>query len=143
MEKSQRDLGGVKKNLSCENERVKDYQQKFQAESRARDDMPNKNLKNAKQLMRKEYESLREKLREERSKSGNLRKEVHRLRLTLKGMPGRTWLLKLLPHYRPRLLQNLDFLWIFSTCPKYTTTFHRKRLFVKISNWNSDRHLLT
>ena len=58
--------------------------------------------------MREENNSLRETLKEERSKSDNLKKEVYRLRLTRKEMPRRKWLLQLLPHCRPRF-KNLDF----------------------------------
>ena len=87
LEKSQRDLKEVEKNLACENQRVEEYQQKFQALSKATDDLPDKKLENAEQLMRKECETLQATLREERSRSDNLRKEVHRLRL--KEMPGR------------------------------------------------------
>ena len=88
-EKSQRDLKEVEKNLARENERVEDYQQKFQALSKATDDLPNKKLENAEQLRRKECESLRATPREERSKFDNLRKEVHRFRV--KDMPGPKW----------------------------------------------------
>ena len=58
--------------------------------------------------MNEENNSLRERLKEERSKSDNLKKEVHRLRLTPIEEQGRKWFLQLLLHCRPRF-RNLDF----------------------------------
>ena len=106
LQKSQRDLEKLKTDLA-ENESVKYYQQKFEEESKAKDDLLKQKLK-SETHMSEENNSLREKLEEERSKSDNLKKEVHRLRLTPKEMPGRKWYLRLLPHFSPRL-KTLDF----------------------------------
>ena len=87
-EKSQRDPEEYRKDFPCKNERVKDFQQKLQAASNAKGDLLKQKLK-SEPHMRKETNSLREKLSDERSKSDNLKKEVHRLILTSKEMPGR------------------------------------------------------
>ena len=93
--------------------------------------------------MSEENNSLREKLKEERLKSDNLKKEVHKLRLTPKEMPGSNWFLQLLPHCSPRF-KNLDFALDFLVHVQNTAldSIKRKSLFVKVSNWNSERHLL-
>ena len=107
LEKSQRDLENVKKDLACENERVKGYEQKFQELSTAKE-----KLENEEQLMREQLNSLQEDLSKQRSTSDNLKKEVHRLRLTSREMPGGKWLLQFLPHCMPRLKKSgfvLDF----------------------------------
>ena len=103
--KSQRDLEKLKKDFACESERVKEYQQKFEEESKAKDDLLLQKLENETR-MNEENSSLQEKLKEETSKSDNLKREVHRLRS--KEMQGRKWFLQSLPHCRLRF-KNLDF----------------------------------
>ena len=98
--KSQKDLQKLKKDLACENERLTEYQQKFEEERKAKDDLLQQKLENETH-MKEKNSSLQEKLKEEISKSVNLKKEVHRLRLTPKEMPGRKWFLQFLPHCRP------------------------------------------
>ena len=116
--KSQKDLEKVKKDFACENERVKEYQQKLEKESKAKDYLLEQKSKDETQ-MKEENSSLKEKLKEEISTSDNLKKEVHRLRLTPKEMKGRRWFLLLLPHCRPGLDSKIwILLWIFSSCPK-------------------------
>ncbi|XP_044179726.1 E3 ubiquitin-protein ligase Ufd4-like [Acropora millepora] len=88
--KSQKDLEKVKKDFACENERVKEYQQKLEKESKAKDYLLEQKSKDETQ-MKEENSSLKEKLKEEISTSDNLKKEVHRLRLTPKDMPGRIY----------------------------------------------------
>ena len=92
-QKSQKDLEKLKEDLACENKRVKEYQQKFEEESKAKYDLLQQKLKNYETRMNEENSSLQEKLKEEISKSDNLKKEVHRLRLTPKEMQGRKWFL--------------------------------------------------
>ena len=106
MLKSQKDLEQLKKDLACDNERVKEYQQKFEEGSKAKDDLLQQKLENETH-MKEENSSLQEKLTQEISKSDNLKKEVHRLRLTPIEMQGRKWFLQLLPHCRPGF-KNLD-----------------------------------
>ncbi|XP_067021485.1 interaptin-like isoform X1 [Acropora muricata] len=116
--KSQKDLEKLKKDFACENERVKEYQQKLEKESKAKDYLLEQKSKDETQ-MKEENSSLKEKLKEEISTLDNLKKEVHRLRLTPKEMKGRRWFLLLLPHCRPGLDSKIwILLWIFSSCPK-------------------------
>ena len=75
-------------------------------EIESKDDLLKLKLKDETHMSNENY-SLREKLKEEISKSSNLKKEVHRLRLTPKEMQGRKWFLQLLPHCRPGF-KNLD-----------------------------------
>ncbi|XP_074622553.1 uncharacterized protein LOC141880868 isoform X2 [Acropora palmata] len=90
-QKSQKDLEKLKEDFACENKRVKEYQQKFEEESKAKYDLLQQKLKNYETRMNEENSSLQEKLKEEISKSDNLKKEVHRLRLTPKEMQGRIY----------------------------------------------------
>ena len=84
LEKSQRDLAN-------KNEKVKVYQEKLQAKSKAIDDL-RKKLKNS--LEKKSLQkNLSQEAQSERSKCDTLKKEVHRLRLTSKQMLGRKWFL--------------------------------------------------
>ena len=92
-QKSQKDLEKLKEDFACENKRVKEYQQNFEEESKAKYDLLQQKLKNYETRMNEENSSLQEKLKEEISKSDNLKKEVHRLRLTPKEMQGRKWFL--------------------------------------------------
>ena len=139
LKKSQREFEMIRKDFACENDSVKDYQQKFQADSNAKNDLLRQKLK-SETPKRKESNILGEKLSDERSRSDNLKKAgVHRLILSSKEMPGRKWLS---PHCRPPFKTWILF-GSFCTFSKYTTRFHRKRLFVKVSKWNSERDLLT
>ncbi|XP_015750970.1 PREDICTED: golgin subfamily A member 6-like protein 2 isoform X2 [Acropora digitifera] len=81
--KSQRDLEKLKKDFACENKRMK-------KEIEAKDDLLKLKLKDETHMSNENY-SLREKLKEEISKSSNLKKEVHRLRLTPKEMQGQIY----------------------------------------------------
>ena len=92
LEKSQRDLKKIRKHFACEKEGVKYYQQKFQEENKAKDDLLKQRSKSETHL-RKENKSFREQLKDQRSKSDNLKKEVHRLRIAWKEMPGLRWVL--------------------------------------------------
>jgi len=102
--KSQTDLKKLEKDLAYENERVKEYDKIFK-ESEANDDLLMEMLKNETH-MREENNSLREKLKEERSKSDNLRKDVQRLRSKPKEMQGSRWFLQSLPHCRSGLKKS-------------------------------------
>ena len=94
LEKSRRDLEKIEMDLPNERDRVKDYQQKLEVESKAADDSLKLRLKNAEKQECKENKSHRKKPSEERRKCGNLKKGVHRLRLTSKPqMPGGKWFL--------------------------------------------------
>ena len=105
LEKSQKDLEEIKTDLANKEDSVKECKQKLQAKSKTIDDL-NKKLKNA-----MENKNLQKKLGEEKSKCDTLKKEVHRLRLTSRQMPGRKWFLLLLlrAHCRPNF-KNLEFL---------------------------------
>ena len=102
--KLENDLQQLKKDLARENERVKEYQQKFEEESKAKDDLLQQKSENEAH-MKEEDSSLQEKQKEQLKQ---LKKEVHRLRLTPIDEQGRKWFLQLLLHCRPRF-RNLDF----------------------------------
>ncbi|XP_067020541.1 uncharacterized protein [Acropora muricata] len=85
LEKSQKDLEEIKTDLANKEDSVKECKQKLQAKSKTIDDL-NKKLKNA-----MENKNLQKKLGEEKSKCDTLKKEVHRLRLTSRQMPGQIY----------------------------------------------------
>ena len=122
LHESQKDLEKLQKAFARENERMKEYQQKFEEERKAKDDLLQQKLENE-TYMNKENSSLQEKIEKEISKSDNLKKEVHRLRLTPIDEQGRKWFLQF--YFNVDLDSEIWIsLWIFSSCPKYSIRFH-------------------